>query len=1227
MIRARAAIALLALFALACGGATTPRPPTIEELRERARSAPNDPNAQYALAEAELLLEDGDATAAEAQIRRAMALAPDDLRLHYLAAVERELHGHPSAALDGYLEVIRRAAHSDAPLAPALAEVAAAEIESLDDGARGYAERVEEGLTALHATPGRLGEGARATIADILIELAFRRGDLERVRALTDAQRCLTEWRVAGPFGPRHLLDFDRELPPEADDTLAGAYDYGPGRGTRETRTSHARGCAVNLGDGPVGGPGTTYAETAIALPEAGRWVLRVETPNAVQVWVDGRAIAKLDRRVEPLGRVSWHPIELDAGEHRVRVKLSTRHPNPILSVSASRELPPDEVEGQSLVAEHARIARAMSRGDMVTARQRLNPRLVREGSPVFLVLGAAVSLADPQRSASVRHDEARRLIGWAADRDAQAWYPRLTLARLDANEGRAQAAIATLQDAIDRWPELVVLPLQLVDLLEQRGWQAQLAEAIEAAREAVPDACRPIRAALEHARRRSRADDELEHAEALVRCDARSDARVTTHLRRREWDAAAAELERLAAFEPGETPVSVLSAELNVARSRGDEARTMELVRELQARMPQAEGPITMEVDRTLARGDAQAARARLREAVDAEPDALLGQRRTLRAIGDEGPLAAYRLDGAEVIQALEASERSYREPMLLALDYSVYRVFEDGSMLELTHNIFRLQTQEAVDAMGELAVPENAQMLTMQTVKADGRRLEPDQIAGKETISFPSLSPGDYIEYEYLRTHNAPAGYPGGFVGDRYYFQNYETPFDRSELIVITPRDIELVVDPRGDAPVAETRVEGDTRVHRWAVEESRPLVQEPGSIASRELIPSIAWGYRASWPVYVESLRDVLADRDPRDPAAERLVASILGNNAAQTTIEQRAHQLYRWVLTHIEDSNDVFGMAPAMLAARTGNRARILRYLLALAGLDAELVLARSYASDATRSSLPDDETYQNLLVRVRGEAPIWLHTAMRGAPFGYVPPVLAGMDALVLNEAAEQVEITPRSLDADRRSIEADVTLAADGDGHVVVVETFHGAGAVMWREQLDEIPVADLEAQFESAYVANLLGGGRLTRLTITGREDPQQPLVLRYEVDIDGLARQTGGGFHMAPLFRAQLVPQFAPVASRRTTQLVPAGLALDVVIRVHPPDGGAIVQTPPDARFEALGARAVLETERQGDALILRRHYRIPRMRVAPSDYPELARFARGADQAEYAEVTLQM
>jgi hypothetical protein len=320
--------------------------------------------------------------------------------------------------------------------------------------------------------------------------------------------------------------------------------------------------------------------------------------------------------------------------------------------------------------------------------------------------------------------------------------------------------------------------------------------------------------------------------------------------------------------------------------------------------------------------------------------------------------------------------------------------------------------------------------------------------------------------------------------------------------------------------------------------------------------------------------------------------------------------------------------VFGLAPAMVASRTGNRTRVLAYLLELAGLDVELALARSYAGDSTEADLADDDTYQNLVVRIGdAENPTWLHAGSRGAPFGYVPPVLAGMDALVLNESADRVRIAERPLEADLRTVEVDVQLADSGGARVSVVETFRGSGAVLWRDQLEGIPEANLEDQFESAYVSSFLPGGRLARLVITGREERESPLVLRYEVELESLARGGQSGLVLPPIYRARLGPQYAPVASRTTAQLIDGGLALDVIVRVRPPDGTAIAAAPGDVSLDGPGgARVRMSSERSEGGIEMRRVFRIPRMRVAPDAYPELARFARAVDEAESAEVAFR-
>jgi len=1235
------ALGLGALVA-GCGGRpVVPTQVTIDDLRARAQESPDDPMAQRHLAIGELLMVGGNARAARAQIDRALELAPADERLLLVSAMESELHGHPAPALAAYLDALDAATRSDDPLAPAVAEATVAAVEGLEEIAPGYYSTVTSRLEPVVARPGRIGEAARHAAGVRLMDLAYRRGDLDEARRLARTLGCLTEWRVAGPFGPRDLLGFDDTFPIESAGTLANSYDLGPGRGVRDTRDHRARGCAVHLGDGPVAAGGTTFAQAVTQIPRDGRWRVRLETPNAVELFVDGRSVIRMDRRLEPTPRTTFHTVELARGSHELTVKVTTRHPNPILVLSitgpdglAPGESRTDEVspplgrpEQDDPLGTYLRSAIAHSRGDVVSAREALNPHARAPlASAAVLLARAAVALSDPLSSSETGRDDARRLLRRARRRDPDAIGPALQLARLDAADGRTLQAIGALRRARQKWPEVVSIPLTLTDLYLARGWSAQADDAVAIAQRLLPDGCRPVRGALASAERRLRAREVLALARRLTACDARSTAQFQTLVRRRQWDEAEREMTRLARLEPPQSRFGILSASVDVARGRGDHETVARLLAEMARLQPRSVTTALARIDGLLAQGLDAEAQSLISTSLAAEPAALAELRLLERHASGTFALAPFRLDGARVLQEFEASGRRYEEPQVLVLDYTVVRIFEDGSTLELTHNIYRLQSEEAVDEQGEFRPPEGATILTLHTIKADGRRIEPEHIEGKDTISLPGLAPGDFVEFEYVRTGEPPAGFPGGFLGDRFYFRSFETPFDLSQLTLVMPEGVTPRVDPRGPAPPTEERVENGLRVLRWTARESRPFVAEPQTVSAREFVPSINVGIGATWELFVDGLVDALADKDVRDPAASRLVARILGG-ARRADDLTRARRIYAWVLHNVENTDEVFGMAPIMLAERNGNRARILHYLLGIAGVESSLALIRDATADATRSELPDGETFDHLLVILgRGPNRMLLSTAERGAPFGYIPPLLRGQDGLVLRRGAPSITVPSGASGADRRSIEVAAQLRSDGAASVEVTETFRGAGAIAWRRDLETIPGAVLEQRFEEAYVARLVPGASLSSLRITGREDPEEPLVFRYVFDVGAFGRPEGGVWVVPGIFPTRLSPVYAQAGERSLPQIVAPPIDLDVQIRVTWPTGATASRLPQQFALRGPnGASARMTVDADERAVTLRRRVLLPLMRVAPARYPQLAAFCRAVDEAEAQELAV--
>ncbi|MEM6957378.1 MAG: hypothetical protein AAF645_16925, partial [Myxococcota bacterium] len=861
--------------------------------------------------------------------------------------------------------------------------------------------------------------------------------------------------------------------------------------------------------------------------------------------------------------------------------------------------------------------------GRVIDARQRLRSEACGD-APVILSLHAAVALSDPFADPGMARDRARQLLRRAAARDPRAWFPQLQLARLEAAEGRDREAIVQMRTYVESWPEVISFRLALSEMLLQRGWDAEAGVVLAEARAAAPNSCRATALSLGLARQRDRMAEADGLTEATMACDARSPERFRAAVLARDWAAASAALDVLASFETPQARHRLLQARLELAEGRGEGARAV--VDALRAARPRSDLPIRMAADRQLAAGDAAGARQTLAGALRAEPASMADLRQVLVALGGDDALSAFRFDGEAIIREFEASDRTYDAPQVLVLDYTVARVFEDGSSLVLTHEIFRAQSEESVDALGEFQVPEGGRVLRLETRKADGQRLEPELIDGTEVINLPTVSPGDYVEREYVRVLDPPSGLAGGVLGDRFYFRSDETPFHRSELVVAAPRNLPFTFERRGDAPAPQRSTlrsaNEELQVIHFGVSGAEPVQGEPLAVTAREFTPSVNWGIHAEWPRFFAGLRDLLADRDPADPAARALARRVTDGADSD---EERARRLHRWVLEEIEDGGSPFGLAPQMVAARSGHRARVLHYLMRLVNLESELLLSRGANNDQTASELADEDTYANLVVRWNGQI---LMTTARSMPFGYVVPGLRNQEAVVLlpyaeGDAFERTRIPDVAEGADRHRIEIIADVLSGGAARLSVMERYQGHDAVQWRENLEAIPAAELNDRFEEAYAGRIVPGAQLTSLRVQGQDEFGTPLTLRYELEVPGFVREGSDGRRVRALFAAGLTAIYATLDERQTTLQVGPAIDLDVMLTLRGADGAVapeaiVLEGPGGARFE-------MESEQRGDELVVQRRLRLPMMRVTPDDYAAFAAWVRRVDEADARELAI--
>ncbi len=1172
-----------------------------------------------------------------------------DLRSGFVRAVLLGERGRSAEAVDAWSTLFEAASGSRDEIAADVAEVAVHALEDLEERAPGWRAKVEALAARRLDSPGAIGPFARHTLAEIHARLALRGGDPEEAGRRAAAAGCAPQFRVAGPFGPRDLLEFDLVRAPEGTGALSSTYDLGPGRGVRRTRTEHSTACAANVG-GDLYRGGTTVATSWVEVPRETEAILIVESPNSFRVTVNGVRLLVVDARIAPHARVHAIPVRLPSGASKVSVAIGTRHPNPVLVVSLidrtgrpagtwlqaepattgawaelasgpesnSRTAPSeDRSEAESLL----RAMRSLGRGDVSGARR----SLFGAPSPLAAAVRAGALLADASLPDEIRRERARRELERAVRADPALWQARVALAQLLSAEDRIDDAVGALEEAERRAPAESQTPLLLADLFTSRGWDAQADAAIARARAANPDACGPIAAAYGAARRRGDGAAADEIARAHLACDARSDGVLDGLRISRRWDDAVREAERILSLDP-QSP-SAWREVGTIRLARGDlEGADRAFLRAL-AIEPLDSDLLVQRMDLALARGDAPSAIGILDAPLALFPAEGVALHRPRAFLEGRSLFGAFRLDGRTVIRDFEASGRTWDAPSVLVLDYTVVRVLPDGSSLELTHNVVRVQSDEGVEQWGEWSAPEGADVLAVRTVKADGTRLEPEEIAGKATLSLPNLAVGDYVEYEYIAAHPASGAAPGGFYGDRFYFQSFEVPFDRTELTLVVPAGLDLVVSARGEAPTPREDDWAGLRVIRFRRDAVPARVAEPRSVSTREFIASVQLSRGATWDSLADGLRDSLVDRVRRDPEVDALVRRITAGAHRRSA---RARRIWRWVLDNVDDQADPFGQASHAILAKTGSRVRALHAMLRVAGIDADLALARDVAADATRSDVADADTYEHFLVRAETEEGVqWLAPWDRHLPWGYLPAAVRGQKALVLGADRRGEHLFERIPDdpegSERHRIRARATLAANGGGVVAVKETLYGAGGVRWRAALSEMPAHERDGRFEREYVARLVEGAVVRSLEVQGLDDPDGPLVLEYEFEAPRLARATGGGLELRPLFPMVVGPDYAPLPARTVTLALLEQVDTEVEITVVLPPGSrpgiapSVRERAPLARFEG-------DSRHTDGQLVLRRRLRVSPGRVTPREYGTFAAFCRAVDRFETSEIRIE-
>lgn len=1155
-----------------------------------------------------------------------------------------DAEGRPEEALEKYFEALALAHKSDD--APDAAIAAATAVTAIRDRVERFLDKLNRFMSEIGDSPGELPPEAWFQLLNLRFGLLRMQGETQAAKAQLTRLGCVTRWKSVGPVGPWTWAAFDDEGHPADGPVPPEKIDLGPSRGITVPRDIEENSCFVAADNPNVPLGGVTWMRTRVTLKRPSTVYMRLQTSFAASVRVNGREVLRRDPREAYLSKVLWAKINLSTQKADVTVKLAGVNGAPSFSLALfdetgapafSSALPaatetlaektvraepldnietPNELDTLTPARLYAKMKCALWRDDIERART-LYLHLLKDRetpSPILQQTFAELIGADPSLPFDLAYERARPYLKRALEAEPRLWQARIGLADRELDEERVLEALGLLQEGREINPEEVSVPRRQASAFFGRGWIAEAEAAVSRIEQLLPSACSTLDWKLAAARRRGRFDLARQIAEQSVKCNVFSTYLLEELRRANDVDEAADEAKRLFALSPKSAAAALEIAEAAAAADNIEQS--IAALEKTLALSPFHPGVATALSDALKMKGDDNGAKEILDNALSNTFAAKIPLSESRAALDEAILLRSYREDGPSVIEQYKEEPPDYDAAAVYVLDRAVYLTDKAGGLVMLVHSITHLKTDEAVESHGELSIPNDATLLLARTIKADGRRLEPEAVQGKDTLSMPELEPGDFVEYEYIKSMYPSQLFPGGFDTGRFYFQDFETGFHRTEVILVCPADMRIQTDPRGNCPEPEEERDGEFRVITWKTQNASPYPSEPLSPSAVELLPSIRITAFASWENIFKQINEQLADKDQIGHIIRDTVRDVL-KGIAPSNHRARRKAIYRWVTRHIEPSQNMFEKASHIIARKSGSRARSFVAMLRAAGYSPRLALVMPSGEDETPSAEPSLNRFYLPLVYVPDDG--FIELGNESAPYGFLPAVLRNRP-LRFADTGERSKTDGGARPRDEQHVVVSLKISAKGDAIGRIRETFTGSLAVNWRSALEKNKKADRRRLFQSAYLSEALPGASLIRLDIEGLKNPDRPLCFEYDVAVSGFASADGeNSLYIKLPYETNFGKQSGGLPSRITPLTLSLHATKTVETTLDIPTGMRFVE---DKDAEQSADRSWGHASRgiriTGNKAVAKFETTVDIDRIEPEEYEAFLAFAKKVDRA---------
>lgn len=1101
-----------------------------------------------------------------------------------------------------------------------------------------------------------LAAGARGDAAFLLRLTAAgarrNRGDDAGAQALFAEAGMVDRALLLGPYSAFHFLEWDQAFAPERGE-LGGEGPLGP---ILPRQASAPDGHFALWGEATPAD--VFYWVSDVVVPADGLYQARAAGKSTFELFVDG--VSAFERR----DFEAWFPesmvvdVPLTAGRHRLAVKVARGSERGDLWLALSRadgkpaqlvfsaaqgafEAPPPlfaratsawgtaaalaealEPEAGKVLAAFVAARDGLRRDDQ-GARALADRLAERHPSAALLSLRGEAMLADPSLPRRTATGRARRDFEQALALDANEASVLQRLSAQARTEGRLDEAAERLERArAAASPKSWRVLLTAMKLAEARRMDALGQEAARRALALEPGLCDATKLLYELARRHEAVAEADRRLDELFGCPGHL-GRKAEHLRHRgDLPGARALFERLSAQTPLLPGPRQEAARL--AATLGAPAEATALWSELSRMWPYSAAFHKRRAESLEQAGDKAGARA-AREAALRLDGSDLKLRRAIAAENGTEVLAELAEDGRAWIERYQAAKPPEDAPGVYVLDASAIEAHSDGSFTERTHVVAKVLDQRGVSLLAEVHLPAGAEILSLRTLKSDGRVLEPEAIGGKDGISLPGVEVGDFVEWEYLVAHGSRGPAVPGFAAPKFYFRIADGQLFHSSYKVRAPAGTRLEVDAHGmDAPQPESDgTWAQVKVERDSV----PLfAREPNMVAMDEVVPFVQVGAGAGNAELLTGFGDYLLERSRPNAEVIRFAREAAKGLTGRPAVEA----LYAAVMKQIKGPEaSLTARATSTLAEERGSRLSLMKSALGALGIPARIVLINPFQADPASYRFPAAERYGHVALLVElPEGELFLEPAVRFAPFGELSPQARDREAAVLPLPGEKARFirTPKSELPEGKRVALALALDAQGLLQGSGEEVYQGFSAAYLKASLERLNDARRRQAVESS-IARLFENAALTDLAIEEIDEPGAPLVVRYRFSAPGFARQDGERLVIPRgVYPFDIARRFLALAERQTPLLVSAPEHLELSVRLKLPAGMALAGAPQSGEIDSpFGRYRRLERLEPG-LLAIDEKLDLPLARIPPDQYRAFGELLATIDRIQASERILQ-